>query len=49
MNEREMSQDHVYSLKTNETMFTHVFGLFGWPGTVCIIYIYIYTHRYVYL
>ena len=29
VNERGITQNHVYSLKTYETMFTHVFG---WPG-----------------
>ena len=29
VNERDISQDHVYSLKAYETTFTH---FFGWPG-----------------
>ena len=38
VNEREISQDHVYSLKTYETLFTHVVGF---PGYNIYIYIYI--------
>ena len=34
VNEREISQDHVYSLKTYETLFTLVFGFPGKPNTL---------------